>query len=116
MGSRPSLEDWEAWNFSCFALLSVPQGPTYRPESGFHKKPKTPILWPPDAKSPLIGKGSDAGKDGGQKEKGAAEDEMVGWHHQLNRQEFQQTLRDTEGQGSLAHCSPWGRKEFDTTE
>ena len=70
MGSRPSLEDWEAWNLSCFAVLTVPQGPTYRPESGFHKKPKTPILWPPDAKSPLIGKGSDAGKDGGQKEKG----------------------------------------------
>ena len=44
------------------------------------------------------------------------EDEMVGWHHQLNGHEFQQTPRDCEGQGSLACCSPWGCKELDTTE
>ena len=44
------------------------------------------------------------------------EDEMVGWHHQLNGHEFEQTLRDGEGQGSLACCSPWGRKELDKTE
>ena len=44
------------------------------------------------------------------------EDEMVGWHHQLNGHEFEQTLGDGEGQGSLACCSPWGRKELDTTE
>ena len=44
------------------------------------------------------------------------EDETVGWHHWLNGQEFEQTLRDSEGQGSLACCSSWGRKESDTTE
>ena len=47
----------------------------------------------------------------GQKEKGAIEDEMVGWHHRLDGYEFEQTLRDSEGQGSLACCSPWGCKE-----
>ena len=51
----------------------------------------------------------------GQEEKGAAEDEMVGWHHQLNGHEFEQTLGDGEGQGGLACCSPWGRKESGTT-
>ena len=44
------------------------------------------------------------------------EDEMVGWHHQLNGHEFEQTSRGGEGQGSLMCCSPWGRKESDTTE
>ena len=46
--------------------------------------------------------------DGGQEEKGLTEDEMVGWHHQLNGHEFEQTLGDGEGQGSLACCHPWG--------
>ena len=73
------------------------------------------ILWPPDAKSQLIGKDTDAGKDWGQEEKGVAEDKMVGWHHRLNGHEFEQTLGDSEWQGSLACCSPWGRKELDTT-
>ena len=45
-----------------------------------------------------------------------AEDEMMGWHHQHNVHEFEQTLGDGEGQGSLVYCSPWGRKESDTTE
>ena len=57
----------------------------------------------------------DAGKDWGREEKGTTEDEMVGWHHQLNGQEFEQTLGDSEGQGSLASCSPWGCKESDIT-
>ena len=64
-------------------------------------------------KSRLTGKDPDAGKDSGQ-EKGAIEDEMVGWHHRLNGHEFEQTPRDSEGQRSLACCSPWGRKELDT--
>ena len=51
-------------------------------------KAETPILWPPDGKSQLIGKNLDVGKDWGQEEKGAAEDEMVGWHHQLNGHEL----------------------------
>ena len=44
------------------------------------------------------------------------EDEMVGWHHQLNGHEFEQALGVGDGQGSLAHCSPWGPRESDTTE
>ena len=66
--------------------------------------------------SRLIGKGPDAGKDSGLEEKGTTEDERVGWHHQLNGHEFEQTLGDGEGQGSLECCSPWGHKESDTTE
>ena len=77
---------------------------------------ETPILWPTDAKSRLIGKDSEAGKDWGQEEKGMTEDEMVGWHHQLNGHEFEQAPGDGEGPGSLACCSSWGRKELDTTE
>ena len=57
-----------------------------------------------------------AGKDGQQEKKGVTEDEMVGWHHRLNGHEFEQTLGDSEGQGSLACCSPWDRKELDATE
>ena len=74
------------------------------------------MLWPPDAKSRPTGKDSDAGKDWGQEEKRATEDEMVGWHHWLDGDEFEQTPRDSGGQGSLACCSPWGCKELDTTE
>ena len=66
-------------------------------------------------KSQLIGKDPDAGEDGRQKEKGAAEDEMVRYHHQLNGHESEQTLGDSEGQRSLVCCSPWDRKESDTT-
>ena len=73
-------------------------------------------LWPPDVKSPLIGKDPDAGKDGGREEKGVKKGEMVGWHHRLNGHEFEQAPGDGEGQGSLACCSPWGHKESDMTE
>ena len=66
------------------------------------------IMWPPDVKSWLIGKDPDAGKDWRQKEKGMTEDEMVGWHHQRDGHEFQQTPGDSDGQGSLACCSQWG--------
>ena len=75
---------------------------------------ETPILWPPDVKNWLIGKDPDAGKDWRQK-KGAAEDEMVGWHHQLYGHEFEQALGVGDGQGSLACCGPSGHKESDTT-
>ena len=77
---------------------------------------EAPILWPPDAKSQLIGKDPDAGKDWGQEENGAAMDEMVGWHHQLHGHEFEQTLRDGEGKGSLLYYSPWDCKKSDTTD
>ena len=79
-------------------------------------EPETPILWPPDAKSWLIGKDPDAGKDWRQEEKGMTEDEMVGWHHWLNGREFEQAPGVGDGQRSLVCCSPWGRKESDMTE
>ena len=67
---------------------------------------EAPILWPPDAKSWLIWKDPDAGKDWGQK-KGTTEDEMVGWHHPRHGHEFEQASRAGDGQGSLVCCSPW---------
>ena len=77
---------------------------------------ETPVLWPPHAKSWLIGKDPDAGRDWGQKEKGMTEDEMAGWHHRLNGREFEWTLGVGDGQGGLACCDSWGYKESDTTE
>ena len=77
---------------------------------------ETPILWPPDEKSRLIEKDPDAGKDWRWEEKGTTEDEMVGWHHWLRGDEFEQALGVGDGQGSLACCSPWGLKELDMTE
>ena len=77
---------------------------------------EAPILWPPDVKSWLTGKDPDAGKHWGQEEKGATEDEMVGWHHRLNGDEFDQTPGDSEGQGSLVCCSSWGRSQTWTTK
>ena len=76
---------------------------------------ETQILWPPDVKSWLTGKDPDAGRDWRQ-EKGTTEDELVGWHHRLNGHEFELTMGVGDGQGSLTCCSPWGRKELDTTE
>ena len=64
----------------------------------------------------LNGKDPDAGKDWRQKEKGTTEDEIVGWHHQLNGHELEQTPGDSEGQGRLVCCSPWGHKESGTNE
>ena len=77
---------------------------------------ETPILWPPDAKSWLIWKDPDTGRDWGQEEKGMTEDEIVGWHQWLNGHEFKWTWGVGDGQGGLACCSPWGRKESDMTE
>ena len=77
---------------------------------------KTPLLWPPDVKSWLIWKDPDAGKDWKREEKGMTEDEMVWWHHRLHGLEFEQALGVGDGQGSLACCSPWSRKESDTTK
>ena len=74
---------------------------------------ETPMLWLPDAKNWLIWKDPDAGKDWGQEEKGTTEDEMTGWHHWLNGHEFEWV---GDGQGGLACCDSWGRKESDTTE
>ena len=76
---------------------------------------ETPMLWSPDANSWLIGKEPDAGKDSRQKEKGVAEDETVGWHHQFNGHELGWTPRDGEQHGGLMCCSPWRFKELDMT-
>ena len=75
---------------------------------------ETPILWPPDVKSWLIGKDPDAGKEWG--EKGRTEEEMAGWHHLLNGHEFEQAPGVGDGQGSLVCCSPWACKESYMTE
>ena len=79
-------------------------------------KTQTPVLWPPHVKNLLTGKDRDAGKDRRQEEKGTTEDEMVGSHHQLDGHEFEQASVVGDGQGNLACCSPWGRKESDRTE
>ena len=64
----------------------------------------------------LTGKDPDAGKDPRQEEKGITENEMIGWHHQLNGHEVEQAPGYGEGQGSLVYCSSWGHRESDTTE
>ena len=79
-------------------------------------KTETPILWPPHAKSWLVGKDSDAGRDWGQEEMGMTEDEMAGWHHLLDGREFEWTPGVGDGQGGLACCNSWGCKESDMTE
>ena len=75
---------------------------------------ETPILWPPPAKSGLIGKDPDAGRDWGQEEKGTAEEEMAGLHHRLNGHEFEWTLGVGDGQEGLVCCDSWGCKESDS--
>jgi len=79
-------------------------------------KAETPVLWPPHVKSWLIGKDSDAGRDWRHEEKGTTEDEMAGWHHWLDGRESEWSLGVGDGQGGLACCDSWGRKESDTTE
>ena len=79
-------------------------------------KAETPVLWPPHAKSWLIGKDSDAGRDWGQEEKAMTDDEMAGWHPWLDGRYFEWTPRVGNGQGSLACCNSWGHKESDMTD
>ena len=76
-------------------------------------KAEIPVLWPPYAKSWLIGKDSDAGRDWGQEEKGMTE---AGWHHWLDGHESEWIPGVGDGQGGLACCDSWGRKESDMTE
>ena len=79
-------------------------------------KAETPVIWPPDAKSWLTGKDSDAGRDWGQEEKATTEDEMAGWHHWLEGRESEWTPGVGDGQGGLVCCDSWDHKESDTTE
>ena len=76
---------------------------------------ETPVLWPPDVKNWLIWKDHDAGKDWRREEKGTTKDLMVGWHHRLDGHELVNS-RSWWWTGKPACCSPWGRKELDTTE
>ena len=77
---------------------------------------EAPVFWSSDRNRQLVEKVPDAGKDRGQKEKRASEDETAGWHHRCNECEHGQTPGVGEGQGGLAICSPWGHKESDMTE
>ena len=77
---------------------------------------EAPILWPRDVRSRLIRKDPEARKDWRREKKGMTENKKVGWHHQLNGHEFEQTPGGGEGHGSLACCSPWHCKESDMTE
>ena len=109
----------DAWE--SLGLQGDPTSPFWRRSAlGFlwmnDTKAETPVLWPPHVKSWLLGKDSDAGMDWGQEEKGMTEDEMIGWHHRRNRHEFGWTLGVGDGQGGLACCDSWDRKESDTTE
>ena len=116
----------DAFELWCWRrLLRVPWSTRISNQSILKEKPwifiestdaEAPILWPPDVKSWVTGKDLNAGKDWGQEEKWVTEDEVVGWHHQLNGHAFEQTPGDGERQGNLACCSPWGHKESDTTE
>ena len=81
-----------------------------------YREAENSIFWPPDAKNWLTGKDPDAGKGWKWEEKEMTEDEMVRWHHWLDGHEFEQAPGVGDGQGSLTCCSPWGRKESDTTE
>ena len=81
-----------------------------------HAKAETLALWPPHVKSWLTGKDSGAGRDWEQGEKGMTEDEMAGWHHRPNGQEFGWTPRVGDGQRGLACCNSWGHKESGSTE
>ena len=71
---------------------------------------ETPVLWPPDEKNWVLGKDPDAGKDWRQEKRGTTEDEMVGCHHWFDGHDPEQVLGVGDGQGSLACCSPWGRR------
>ena len=97
------------WNGLCFFIIFNFIGRT-------DVEAEIPILWPPDAKSLLIWKDPDAGKDWRREEKGTTEGEMVGWHHRLDGHEFEYTLGVGDEQWGLACCSPWGCKELDMTE
>ena len=126
---------WIFVHFGCYTLWIVVLAKIIeRPLTSKEIKPVTPkgnqswifigrtdaknepvILLLPDAKNKPIGKNPDARKDWGQEEKGVTEDEMVGWHHWLNRRDFEQTSENNEGQGSLVCCSSRGCKKLDTT-
>ena len=103
-------DSWES-----LGLQGDPTSPFWRRSAlGFlgrnDAKAETPVLWPPNAKSWLIGKDSDAGRDWGQEEKGTTEDEMAGWHHWLDGHESEWIPGAGDGQGGLGSCNSWVTK------
>ena len=121
-----ALKDWCFWTAGwkiSWGSLGLQGGQTVNPKGNqswiligrTDAEAEAPLVWPPDVKNWLIGKAPDAGKGWRWEEKGT-EGEKVRWHHQFKGHEFDQALRDGEGQGSLACCSPWSYKELDTTE
>ena len=119
------LKNWCFWTVVLEKTLESPLDSKIKPVSPKGNQPwifigrtddEAPILWPPDAKNWLIRKDTNTGKGWRQEEKGKTEDEMVEWHHRLNGHESEQAPGVGDGQGSLACCSPQGRKELDTTE
>ena len=118
-----NIQDWFPIGLTCLISLQPRDSQESSPTPQFESinrsadvEAETLILCLPDAKSWLIWKNPDVGKDWGQEEKGTTEDEMVGWHHQLDGHGFGWTLGVGDGQGGLACCSSWGHKESDTTE
>ena len=122
---------WKNWGFRTVVLEKTLESPLDCKEiqpvhpKGNHSwvfigrtdaEAETPILWPHYVKSWLIWKDPDVGKDWRQEEKGMTEDEMVGWRHWLNGDEFGWTLGVGDGQGGLVCCGSWGNKELDMTE
>ena len=105
---RLSRVPWTARRTNQSILKEI--SPEYSLEGLMLKLKQTPILWKPDVKNWLTGKDPDAGKDLRQEEKGTTEDEMVGWHHQLDGHEFEQAPGVGDGQGGLACCSPWSHR------
>ena len=99
---------WTARTSNQFILKEISPGCSLE---GLMLKLKLPIIWLPHAKSWLIGRDPDAGRDCGQVEKGTTEDEMAGWHHRLNGHKFGWTPGVGDGQGDLACCNSWGRNE-----
>ena len=125
-------QDWapKNWFFRTIVLEKTFENPLYSKIKPVNPKENQPwiligrtdaeteasIFWPHDVKSQIIRKDPDAGKDWGQEEKRVTEDEMVGWHHQLNGHEFEQTPGGSDGQRNLACYSPCSQKDSDTTE
>ena len=111
------IEGWvlKNWSFWIVVLEKTVESPLDSKEI-ISVNPKRNQPWisigKTDAEVPMD---LDAGKDWGQEDKGTTENEVVGWHHQLDGHEFEQTLGDGEGQGSLACCNPCGHKEWETT-
>ena len=103
---------WTSWTVRQFKPVSPKGNQPWILIGRSDAEVEAPILWPPDMKSWLTGQGPGSGKDWRQAEKMAAENEMVEWHHWLNGHEFELTLGDSEGQGSLACCIPWGVREL----